>query len=547
MKMLRKLVILSLFAVICALLLASCHGAKDYDPFVIPEEFDAEKQYEIVFWAKNEKNIKQTLVYKEAISKFEELYPNIKVTMKLYSDYKVIYRDVITNISTQTTPNVCITYPDHIATYMTGQNIIVPLDELLYDEKFGLGGSEIAFDAPTAEEIVPEFLSEGVIDDVQYAVPFMRSTEALYFNKSYVEALGYEIPEVITWDFVWEVSNAALAKNEDGTYMLNGQNKMIPFVYKSTDNMMIQMLRQYGGEYSNDDGDVLIFNDTTREILYTVAENTDTGAFSTFAEVSYPADLLNRGQCVFAIDSTAGSVWMGREGPLSTVELDEAIEFELGISIIPQVSEDSRPVMISQGPSICLFNKEDPGEVLASWIFVQYLLSNDVQIAYSQTEGYVPVTSKAQESNEYLDYLSRAGELDENGDNYLYYAPKIAASRILLENPSNTFITPVFNGSASLRMASGEMIEQVVDAMVAKPQKTVDDAFIDELYEDMVSLYHLDGMTKKADIDNGAPLPEVSVWLLGSIAAVWMAIAAYAVYEYCKKHRKEKKKTNSLS
>ena len=65
--------------------------------------------------------------------------------------------------------------------------------------------------------------------------------------------------------------------------------------------------------------------------------------------------------------------------------------------------------MISQGPSICIFNKSDPQEVLASWLFTQYLLTNDVQIAYSQTEGYVPVTSKAQASAEYQDYLSRAG------------------------------------------------------------------------------------------------------------------------------------------
>ena len=538
MKMSTKIVILAIFTAISMLFLASCHGAKDYEPFEIPEEFDTEKQYEIVFWAKNEKNIKQTKVYQNAIAEFERLYPNIDVTMKLYSDYKVIYRDVITNISTRTTPNVCITYPDHIATYMTGKNVVVPLDELLYHEKYGLGGSEIAFDAPTAEEIIPEFLAEGVLEGQQYAVPFMRSTEALYFNKTYVEQLGYEIPEVITWDFVWEVSNAALAKNEDGTYLLNGQNKMIPFVYKSTDNMMIQMLRQYGGEYSNDDGDILIFNDTTREILHTVAKNADTGAFSTFEKSSYPADLLNRGQCVFAIDSTAGSVWMGREGPLSAVDYDEAIDFELAVTRIPQVSEDSEPVMISQGPSICLFNKEDSGEVLASWIFVQFLLSNDVQIAYSQTEGYVPVTSKAQQSEEYLDYLSRAGQLDENGDNYLYYAPKIAASRILLENASNTFITPVFNGSASLRMASGEMIEQVVDAIIAKPKKTVDDAFIDKLYENMVSLYHLDGMVKRGDIDSGAPLPATSVGLLCSLLAVWIGIIAYAVCEFIKKRNK---------
>ena len=542
MKMSTKIVVLVALVAFCLAFLASCHGTKAYDPFEIPDEFDTSKEYEIVFWAKNEKNIKQTKVYQEAIAEFEKLYPNINVTMKLYSDYKIIYRDVITNMATQTTPNVCITYPDHIATYMTGTNVVVPLDELIYDEKFGLGGEQINFDAPTAEEVVPEYLAEGVINGKQYAVPFMRSTEALYYNKEYVEqlalTLGYDgIPDVITWDFIWEVSNAALAKNDDGTYALNGQNKMIPFVYKSTDNMMIQMLRQYGGEYTNDSGDILLFNDTTRELLYTVAENADTGAFSTFAKSSYPADLLNRGQCVFAIDSTAGSVWMGSDGPLSTVEDEDAIDFTLEVTMIPQVSMDSKPVMISQGPSICLFNKEDPGEVLASWIFVQYLLSNDVQIAYSQTEGYVPVTSKAQQSDEYLDYLSRAGQLDEKGDNYLYYAPKIAASKLLLDNVSNTFITPVFNGSASLRMASGEMIEQVVDAKIAKPKKTVDDAFIDELYENVVSLYHLDGMYKRSDIEGSEPLPAPSVCLISFLGVIWVGIGICFVSDFLKKRK----------
>ena len=38
----------------------------------------------------------------------------------------------------------------------------------------------------------------------------MRSTEACYINKTYVEKLGFEIPEDLTWDFVWEVSEAAI-------------------------------------------------------------------------------------------------------------------------------------------------------------------------------------------------------------------------------------------------------------------------------------------------------------------------------------------------
>ena len=101
----------------------------------------------------------------------------------------------------------------------------------------------------------------------------MRSTEACYINKTYVEKLGYTLPETLTWDFIWEVSEAATKQNADGTFALNSQKVMIPFIDKSTDNMMIQMLKQKGAGYSTADGDIEIFNDTTTELLYTIASH----------------------------------------------------------------------------------------------------------------------------------------------------------------------------------------------------------------------------------------------------------------------------------
>ena len=143
-----------------ALLLTGCHGARGLEVFEIPEEFDTSREYEITFWAKNDTNKTQTDIYEQAIEDFEALYPNVKVNLRLYTDYGRIYNDVITNIATNTTPNVCITYPDHIATYLTGVNQVVALDELFSDEKYGLGGSEVRFDGPNLEEMIPQFMEE---------------------------------------------------------------------------------------------------------------------------------------------------------------------------------------------------------------------------------------------------------------------------------------------------------------------------------------------------------------------------------------------------
>ncbi len=453
----------------------------DFDTTV---KFDETKSVEITFWAKNDNNATQVEIYKKAIADFEAIYPNVKVNFKPYSDYNLIYQDVITNIQTKTTPNVCISYPDHIATYMQGVDIMVKLDSLMEDEEYGFGGSKLKFDSPKREEVVEKFLEEGKIGGAQFAMPFMRSTEACYINKNYVEALGYTIPDVLTWDFIWEVSEAAMAKNSDGTYVLNGQKTMIPFIYKSTDNMMISMLKQKGAGYSTSAAEIQIFNDTTRDILFEVAKHAGTRAFSTFKISSYPGNYLNAGQCVFAIDSTAGATWMGTDAPLIDIHKEEVVDFETVVRPIPQYDVEN-PKMISQGPSVCIFNKEDEQEVWASWLFVQYLMTNEVQIAYAQTEGYLPVTHKALDSAEYKDYISRSGE-----NNDLYYNVKIDASKILMDNIDNTFVTPVFAGSASLRDAAGQLIEEVVKARRRK--KTVDDEFIDNLFSEMTTLFKLD-------------------------------------------------------
>lgn len=521
-----------LFSIMAFITLSGCHGSRGLPEFHVPEKFDTARNFEITFWAKNDTNKTQTDIYRKAIEDFQKLYPNITVNLRLYTDYGKIYNDVITNISTNTTPNVCITYPDHIATYLTGTNVVAPLDELFTDENYGFGGNALKYDGPKQTEIISRFLEEGSFQEHSYAIPFMRSTEACYINRTYVEALGYQLPEVLTWDFIWEVSEAATAKDSDGTYLVNGQKVMIPFIYKSTDNMMIQMLQQKGADYSTSEGEIKIFNDTTAELLYEISNHVVNGAFSTFKLSGYPANFLNAGQCIFAIDSTAGATWMGSSAPLCDISEDALVSFETEVMMIPQF-DMKNPQMISQGPSVCVFNKADSQEVLASWLFAQYLLTNEVQIAYSKTEGYVPVTFKAQNSAEYQDYLSRSGE-----DNNAYYDVKIKAAELLLAHTEDTFVTPVFNGSASLRDAAGQLIENTVKSV--KRKETVDEAYMEKLYLDVTALYRLgQGNESSFGKKDLGKLPPLSALLLAGLGLIWTFLLIYVIQNTIKKAKTE--------
>ena len=524
-----KRILLVILIAIISISLSACHKQRALDTFKVPETFDTSKTYEISFWAKNDNNISQKRIYEKAISDFEAIYPNIKVTMKSYTDYSKIYNDVITNIATNTTPNVCITYPDHVATYMDGNNIMIDLDELISNPKYGLGGSEIRFDSVRKDEISESYLKECEIYGNTYLLPFMRSTEALYINKDYVESLGYTIPDIVTWDFMYEVAIKAMDEKADDAVL-------IPIIYKSTDNMMIQMLRQLNAPYSKADGTIELFSKETLDLLDNLNEVCKHKAFSTFKIVSYPGNFYNCGECIFAIDSTAGSTWLGTNAPLMDISRENVKEFETVVRMVPQF-DINNPKMISQGPSLCLFNKDDEGEVLASWIFMQYLLTNETQIAYSKTEGYIPVTTKAQNSIEYKDYLSREGE-----DNKEHYDVKIKVAKMLLSNIDNTFTTPVFRGSASLRDAAGQLIEEVVKA---NRTKTIDRDYIENtIYPKVISLYPSIASTYRAGLDNKIKydgLNKSSIILLSSLGAIWLCIIGYLIYNNIGKIRKNKR------
>ena len=564
MRKLSRLFILVVLSIII-LPLTNCHGKRKIDDFIAPESFDMTRNYELSFWSKNDTNIIQKKIYQNAIDEFEAIYPNIKINLRSMSNYEDIYKDVLTNIKTNTTPNICITYPDHVATYISGDNIVVPLDDLMDNSDYGFGSDNIRFDGVKKDEIYPKFLDECKYNGSYYSVPFMRSTEALYINKTAVEALGYTIPDVLSWDFVFDVCSKSLEGKTDN-------DVFYPFIYKSVDNQLISMLKQKNAPYSDSFGSIFIDNEKTRDILDEIAYHKAKREFEIFAVVSYPGNYFNAGKCIFAVDSTAGATWMGTKAPQQEIDESTIADFETIVRPIPQYDVNN-PQMISQGPSVCIFNKEDPQEVVASWIFVQYLLTNNVQIPYSETEGYLPVTSKATTSADYLAYVNGKGKDNYDGfsdelisakqfyssDNKrqnaaaFFYDVKIDAEKLLVDNIDNTFITPVFNGSTALRNAAGYLIEMTIKE-INKNSKVINgdnykdvinEKFFDDLFAKTINKYKLNDIDRNIGyVITDKKLPMTSIILLLSIGIAWIVIIFFATRKYlkAKKVARDKKK-----
>ena len=536
----RKRIVSIILLFVLVILFGSCHGSLGNAlQIMLPDEFDETKQYNISFWAKNDGNTEQVKVYNDAIARFEEIYPNINVEIRHFNSYPDIYRDVLVNIATKTTPNVCIAYPDHVATYKEGNNMVVDLNDLIDHPSYGLGGKDIKYDSISKDEIYDKFLQEGLVKGAYYTIPFMRSSEAVYINKDYVEALGYTVPDILTWEWMWKICEEALKHKADGTLPFQKETDVLyPMIYKSTDNMFITLCKQMGIPISTEDSEVLLFSEETKQLLLDLGQkgryeitNAKTGEtsyeslFTTFKKVSYPGNFFNRWECLMAIDSTAGATWLGTGATSSDAAsgADKSKpDFETVVRPVPQVDVNN-PQMISQGPSICLFNKQDPQEVVASWIFAQFMLTDEVQMGYVKTEGYLPVTSRTNESEEFKAYLNNENE----------YKVKRDATKLVLDNIENTFISPVFNGSSDVRDAGSYLIEGVCGNNTRYKKYNE----LEALYEKCIKNYGLQDL-----LDGKLPSKSISkesIIMLSILGITWILLGTYIVYDkIIKKKRK---------
>ena len=99
-------------------------------------------------------------------------------------------------------------------------------------------------------------------------------------------------------------------------------------------------------------------------------------------------------------------------------------------------------------------------------------------------------------------------------------------------NIDNTFITPVFNGSANARSASGYLIEALFSGYTTKEQ-------IDTLFNNVDSRYKLSTFVKgeivKPDVKGVNQY--LGYCLLGVIGIVWIGIGIYFLKNYVLRKR----------
>ena len=410
--------------------------------------FDTKTPVTITFYSTMGDNLQE--VFNVYLEEFQELYPNITVNHQQPGGYDDVRDQIKIELSNGLHPNLAYCYPDHVALY-NKVNGVIPLDELINHKEYGLTKEQ-------QEDFIEGFYNEGKQfgDDKMYSLPFSKSSEVMYYNKTFFDANNIKVPR--TWDEMFDVCRKIKAIDPN----------CIPLGYDSSSNLFINLTEQYNTGYTtNDPENRYVFNNAeNKEIVAKFAKVYQDGYMTTQAMYgSYTSGLFVSQDPLKSYISIASSAGASHQAP----QADAAgiVPFEVGIASIPQADINNGKV-IFHGPSVCIFNDEDPQKIMASWLLSKYLTTSvEFQAQFSIASGYIPVLKSVVENKIYKTFLSNAAgyKSSSGGINAL-------SNKVCLEQQDWYYTLPAFIGSSEARDQVGELLN-----FVFVGSKTVDQAF----------------------------------------------------------------------
>lgn len=434
---------------------AACGNSGVQSNFDIPENGYDGSEVTVRFYHTMGSNLSDVLnLY---ITEFNKLYPNIHINANQEGGYDDVRDKVKTELASdnRTEANIAYCYPDHVALYNI-PGAVVTLDGLI-ESKIEVnradGSTEIlGLTSAQKSDFIEGYYDEGKSfgDGLMYTMPFSKSTEVLYYNKTFFDTNSLSVPT--HW---WCGSSCGENCTTSMEYVCRRIKEIdpdcFPLGYDSEANWFITMCEQLGSDYTSATGEHFLFdNDTNYDFVKRFSTWYDNG-YVTTQELygAYTSGLFvnqdeSKQTSYMSIGSSAGATHQRPDA-----DANGNYPFEVGIASIPQANP-SNPKVISQGPSICIFKKDNPQEVIASWLFVKYLTTSvEFQAEFSMASGYVPVLKSVANNAVYKKFTDGAN----GGSNIAALSAKVC-----LEQANAYYTSPAFNGSSVARDEVGALL-----------------------------------------------------------------------------------------
>lgn len=415
---------------------------------------------EITFWHTMGQTSKDRL--DTYIDAFNEIYPNITITHTAQGGYDDLKSTISSSIAAGTVPTMAYCYPDHVAEYIDANNQVIDMTPYIEDETYGLGAEGTLLGDQGQDDYVQTYWNEGnayskngtAIEGV-YSLPYSKSTEVMFYNKTVFDAKGWTVPT--TWDDMWELCATIKADPE--------YSDITPLGYDSDSNFFITLAEQKGYAYTTNtpgsDGYFLFNNDNVKNMVSELKGYYDLGYWTsqgTSSNNSYTSTLFTAQSLLMTIGSTGGTTY------------NYSDSFDVGVASLPQVDVNNGKV-IMQGPSVCFFSRATGLQKTAAWLFYKFITNTNNSAYWSVDTGYNPVRTSSYSVDAYLNRGTTGS------------AGLVTSVAQYLADEDNGygdwyFTSPAFKGSSTAREQVGSILSGV-----CLGTSTIDEAFTNAMTE----------------------------------------------------------------
>ena len=399
----------------------------------------------------------------DQIAAFNKVYPDIVIDHSAQGDYNGLRDKLVKAIPAGTTPTMAFCYPDHVAEYLSS-GATEEMGQYTTDPVVGFDKDDT--ESGGVSDFIDEFWQEGQVyaEKGIYSLPYAKSTEVIYYNKTEFDKKGYTMPK--TWDGLW-----TLCRQIKKDY--SSVDSFVPLGINSDDNMFITFCEQMNIPFTSAAGEehYLFNNDQAKALIRTLKGYYDEGLFVTertsennnYTSNRFVKGASKNGSLMF-IGSTGGTSYAWPNGGPSKA-------FEVAVAVPPSIDEKN-PAVITQGPSITFFKRSSLKEKYAAWLFYKWITNTDNSAEYALLTGYEPVRNSSYETDAYKEMLATPVDPDSDDKTMLFAA--VANTTVTMKK--SYFSSPVFVGSSKARDAVGEIFPAV-----ALNEKTIDEAFDEAL------------------------------------------------------------------
>jgi multiple sugar transport system substrate-binding protein/sn-glycerol 3-phosphate transport system substrate-binding protein len=339
----------------------------------------------VTFWHQHSGGRERALI--EIVDEFNATNEwGITVIAEYQGSYGDIFNKMLTFMNTADVPNLVVAYQNQAATYQLAEALI-DMNPLVNSAKWGLSAEEQAdfFPGFFAQDIFPNFGNQRL------GFPPNRSMEVLFYNMDWLKELGYDAPPTTPAEFkemackaVEQPFSGATAEGSIGYELSIDASRFASWAFA------------FGGDVYDYDAGQYSYNNAGAVAAWTFMQDLFASGCATLVTESYGDQTdFGTGKLLFTVGSSSGL-------PYYESAVAEGANFAWSVAAIPHTTED--PVMNVYGASVSMPNTDDPARQLATWLFLKYYTSPEVQAKWATVSGYFPV--RASVADNMTDYLA---------------------------------------------------------------------------------------------------------------------------------------------